>query len=94
MPRSIYSRKPKTEASTTPHDPGSEPLYMEIVVPSAGLVLKMLDNPQHVACTVRLTRDGVSHVPNNGKKPSRALSWKTIRQIAAMGFAVCEGTGK
>ncbi len=66
------------------------PIYLELVVPPAGLMLKVLDNPKHVHCTLKITRNGISHIPANGKKISRMLTWNLIRQIAAMGLIAKE----
>ena len=93
MPKGIYERKPRNSVATyinsqSLKDVGAtaEPLYMELVIPPAGLVLKVLDNPQHVFCTLHISKEGISHAPSNGKKQSRMLTWHTVHQIAAVGL--------
>lgn len=93
MPKGHYVRKPKqlTPATTQKQLPiMADPVYMELVLPPSGLTLKVLDHPQHVAFTLYISKEGISHTPTNGKKASRMLTWHTIRQIAAMGLLAKE----
>ena len=93
MPRGIYTRKPRQVVPATiqkslPNT--AEPTYMELVVPPAGLTLKVLSHPQHVSFTLHISHEGIRQSPSNGKKMSRMLTWHTIRQIASMGLLAKE----
>ena len=96
MPRGVYPRK--SRSVTTHVDPQAlkdigatrNPIYMELVVPPAGLTLKVLEHPQHVSFTLHINHEGISQSPSNGKKMSRMLTWHTIRQIASMGLLAKE----
>lgn len=91
MPRWPNSKKNKTqvETPTVAHRVDyvlAKPIYMELVVPPEGLILKVLDHPQKVACTLHIDRKGVRYAGQKAKKPTHKISWSILQQLSASGL--------
>ena len=67
-------------------------VYMEVVVPDDGVVLKMLSGPNRVTGTLRIAPEGLMYFPSwkkskdaNGNK-NRLLSWDNLRKLMELGL--------
>lgn len=61
--------------------------YVAAIVPTQGLVVKLLSAPTKVTGTLLVTDAGLQFLPKGGKKMGRMIAWRTLARIAEVGLA-------